>query len=71
MKKHEYPGLAAHQELHALFLDKLDGLTGEYDVYRAPTQWMADQILELTQGWLLAHITDEDTHYAEHVRAQS
>ena len=71
MKKHEYPGLAAHQELHARFLDKLDGLTDEYNVYEAPTQWMADQILELTQGWLLAHIIDEDTHYAEHVRSRS
>ena len=71
MQKHEYPLIEGHKELHALFLRRLDGLSDEYDVHRTPTQEVADQILEMTQDWLLDHIIDEDTHYAQHVKDSS
>jgi hemerythrin len=71
IQKHGYPRVDEHKQLHVDFIEKLDGLVDEFDIYQAPTQGMADQILELTQGWLTDHIIDEDTLYAEHVRAQS
>ena len=60
-----------HFQAEEAFIEKLDELADEFDIYKAPTQGMADQILELTQDWLLYHIIDEDTLYAEHAKAQS
>ena len=70
MARHGYPRLEEHKKLHADFLERLEGLTDDYDIYRAPTQDMADQILVLTQDWLLAHIVDEDTQYARYIDAR-
>ena len=63
--------MEAHKKLHVDFIEKLDGLADEFDIYKAPTQGMADEILELTQDWLTYHIIDEDTLYAKHIKAQS
>lgn len=68
MKKHGYPKLDEHQSLHAEFIERLDHLLEEYDVFQAPTQEMGEEILELTQGWLLEHILNEDVQYVGHVR---
>ncbi len=70
MEKHAYPHLEAHQQLHADFMERLGDLVEDYDIYGAPSQAMADQILELTQGWLVEHIMDEDTQYARHIAAK-
>jgi hemerythrin len=70
MRLHEFPRLEDHRKLHAEFIEKLDGLTEEFDVYRAPTQWMAEQILEMTQDWLIDHIVDEDIQYAQYVKTE-
>jgi len=71
IEKSGYSGLEDHKKLHVEFIEKLDGIADEFDIYQAPTQGMADQILELTQDWLLYHIIDEDTLYAKHVKTQS
>lgn len=70
MRKHNYPHFEEHKGRHAAFIEKLDGLTEEFDVYRAPTQEMADRILELTRDWLLEHITDEDQQYTKYVKQE-
>ena len=70
MQQHDYPQLKAHEQLHAEFLDRLTDLLEQYDIYKAPSQEMADQILEMTQGWLIEHIVDEDTKYARHVSSK-
>lgn len=67
MEKCNYPGLDAHKSLHAEFIEGLQDLLEDYDIYRAPTQDMADEILELTQGWLLDHILNEDVQYVSSV----
>jgi len=71
MEKHGYPGLAEHKKEHAAFIERLEGLADEFDVFKAPTQEMADKILQLSQDWLLEHIADEDTHYAPYVKKET
>lgn len=67
MEKHGFPGIAEHKGLHAEFIEGLQDLLEDYDVYNAPTQDMADEILELTQGWLIEHILNEDVQYVSYV----
>ena len=67
MEQNAYPGLVAHKGLHAEFIESLQELVEDYDIYKAPMQDMADEILELTQGWLLDHILNEDVQYVSYV----
>ena len=60
MKEHEYPRLANHRKLHAEFVARLDELSAQFDREMTPTQELADEILEMTQEWLIEHITNED-----------
>ncbi len=59
--------MVAHKGLHAEFIESLQELVEDYDIYKAPMQDMADEILELTQGWLLDHILNEDVQYVSYV----
>ena len=68
MQEHGYPKLAEHKGLHGEFIERLEDLLDEHDVYKAPTQDMADDILELTQGWLIDHILNEDVQYVSCVK---
>ena len=70
MQQHAFPGLKAHQGLHSEFIEALEQLEEEHDIYQAPTQDMADEILDLTQGWLLDHILNEDVQYVGYVTAK-
>ena len=67
MEQHGYPGLDSHRQLHTDFMERLDALLAEQEVYHAPSQYMADQILELTQDWLISHIADQDTLYRDYI----
>jgi hemerythrin len=67
MEKCGFPGLDAHKGLHAEFIESLEHLVEDYDIYRAPTQDMANDILEMTQGWLIEHILNEDVQYVSYV----
>ena len=69
MQKCGFPGLDAHRGLHAEFIERLEHLVEDYDIYQAPTQDMADDILEITQGWLIEHILNEDVQYVSYVEA--
>ena len=69
MQKHGFPRLDEHQKLHAEFIDMLEALVHDLNLF-GPSQHLADQALEVSQDWLIHHITDEDALYAGHVRKQ-
>ena len=68
MRDHAYPALATHQALHAAFFKRLDALAEDLATF-GPSQDLADRALDLTQDWLVDHITDEDVLYALHARS--
>jgi len=70
MRDHAYPALAAHQALHAAFFKRLDALADDLATF-GPSQDLADRALDLTQDWLVDHITDEDVLYALHARTHA
>ncbi len=70
MREHEYPGLRAHQALHAAFFERLDALAEDLAVF-GPSQDLAERALDLTQDWLVDHIADEDVLYALHARSRT
>ena len=67
MRKHDFPRLAEHQQLHVAFFESLDQLVDDFKVF-GPSQHLADRALEIAQDWLIEHIADEDNLYASHVR---
>ena len=67
MEEHAYPYLAQHKKLHTEFLEVLDGLTDELELF-GPSQHLADRALEITQDWLINHIIEEDTRYALYIK---
>ena len=67
MAKHNYPRLDDHKELHATFIEQLDMINDEFEIYTVGSQDMADRVEEITTTWLLEHIIDEDTKIAKHV----
>ena len=69
MQRSGYPGLDSHKGLHVEFIERLESLVDDSDIYRAPGQDMADEILDLTQGWLIDHILNEDVQYVSHVKS--
>jgi len=70
MRDHAYPALATHQALHAAFFKRLDALAEDLATF-GPSQDLADRALDLTQDWLVDHITDEDVLYALHARSHA
>ena len=70
MQKHGFPRLEEHQKLHAEFFDMLEALVHDLNLF-GPSQHLADQALEVSQDWLIHHITDEDAQYAAHARQQA
>jgi hemerythrin len=69
MRAHGFPGLEAHQRLHAAFFENLERLFDDLEVF-GPSQQLADRALEVAQDWLLDHIMEEDMQYAAHVRGR-
>ena len=67
MAKHAYPYLEHHKKLHAEFLEVLDGLVDELALF-GPSQHLADRALEISQEWLINHIIEEDTLYAQYIK---
>jgi len=66
MQQHGYPGLEAHKQLHIDFLEGLDHLSEDLQVF-GPSQHLAERALEISRDWLLDHILEEDTQYAKYV----
>ena len=62
--------LEEHQKLHAEFFDMLEALVHDLNLF-GPSQHLADQALEVSQDWLIHHITDEDAQFVAHVRQQT
>lgn len=67
MKKNEYPKFEQHHKLHEKFLEDFDALAEKFTVFGS-SQGLADEALTMTQNWLTAHILEEDTLYAKHVK---
>jgi len=67
MVKHNYPRLDEHKKLHDTFIEQLDMINDEFEIYTVGSQDMADRVGEITTTWLLEHIIDEDTKIAKHV----
>ncbi len=70
MRKHEYDGLAEHLRLHAAFMDTLAGLEDDLRNF-GPNERLANRALDITQDWLINHISDEDVLYALHVKSRT
>ncbi len=70
MAQHAYPHLAQHKKLHTEFLEVLDGLTDDLELF-GPSQHLADRALEITQEWLINHIIEEDARYAFYIKQNS
>ena len=66
MAKHGYPRLEQHKRLHTEFLEVLDMLVADLEVF-GPSQHLADRALEISQEWLIHHIVDEDAQYAQYI----
>ena len=66
MKKHAYPHLEQHKILHTEFLEVLDGLIDDLALF-GPSQHLADRALEISQEWLINHIIEEDSLYAQYI----
>jgi hemerythrin len=67
MAKHAYPHLDQHKKLHTEFLEVLDGLIDDLELY-GPSQHLADRALEISQEWLINHIIEEDSRYAQYIK---
>lgn len=67
MAKHGYPRLEQHKRLHTEFLEVLDMLVADLEVF-GPSQHLADRALEISQEWLIHHIVDEDAQYAQYIK---
>jgi hemerythrin len=68
MRRDAFPGLEAHQRLHAAFFDSLDRLVYDLEVC-GPSQHLAERAPEVAQDWLLDHIACEDQQYATQARS--
>ena len=67
MAKYAYPHLEQHKKLHTEFLEILDMLVDDLEVF-GPSQHLADRALDISQEWLIHHIADEDAQYARYVK---
>ena len=67
MEKHAYPHFAHHKKLHTEFLEVLDGLMHDLELF-GPSQHLADRAWEISQEWLVNHIIEEDTRYAHYIK---
>jgi len=69
MREHDYPGLKDHLRQHAAFFRCLDELENDLMIF-GPSQDLAEHALDITQDWLIEHISDEDMLYSLHVKAE-
>jgi hemerythrin len=67
MAEHGYPRLEQHKRLHTEFLEVLDMLVDDLEVF-GPSQHLADRALDISQEWLIHHIVDEDAQYAQYIK---
>ena len=67
MNQYDYPQIEKHKKLHQEYLEKFDYLADEYST-SGSSQDLAEEVLTMTQNWLVDHILDEDSHYATHVK---
>jgi hemerythrin-like metal-binding protein len=64
MRAAQYPGLAAHQKAHRLYIQRLEGLLP--GALSSPTDLSSD-LLRFLKEWLVNHILKMDQAYAGHL----
>jgi len=67
MNQYDYPRIEKHRQLHEEYIEKFDTLADEFNT-SGSSQDLAEEVLAMTQNWLVDHILDEDSHYAKHVK---
>ena len=67
MTKNAYPLLEQHKLLHTEYLEVLESLIDDLALF-GPSQHLADRALEISQEWLINHIIEEDTLYAQYIK---
>jgi hemerythrin len=70
MARYGYPRLEQHKKLHTEFNETLDLLVDDLKVF-GPSQHLADRALDISQEWLIHHIADEDSQYAQYIKRKS
>ncbi len=65
MEQANYPFLAAHQKVHALFIKRVSKFIERYEA----GEDVVDELLATLQKWLINHIRNEDGDYGPTVRA--
>ncbi|NQT38005.1 MAG: hemerythrin family protein [Planctomycetes bacterium] len=66
MRRHAYPGVDEHAQLHVKFLEKFAELVEEFNTLGA-SEDLAEETAEMVQNWLVDHIAEVDTQYAKHI----
>jgi hemerythrin len=65
MEQANYPFLAAHQKVHALFIKRVGTFIERYEA----GEDVIDELLTTLQKWLINHIRNEDGDYGPALRA--
>ncbi|MCL2496584.1 MAG: hemerythrin family protein [Clostridiales bacterium] len=64
--KYEYPGLAAHKQIHAQFITTVTALLREFDQI-GPNISLTAKLNKTLIDWLANHISVEDKKVGEHI----
>ncbi|HVT98349.1 MAG TPA: bacteriohemerythrin [Acidobacteriaceae bacterium] len=66
LEKTNYPQLAAHQQMHRMFVSKVQSMQ---TLARSGKRTSAMQVLQLGREWLVNHIQKADKQYSAHLNA--
>jgi hemerythrin len=66
LQKANYPQLEAHQEMHRIFVKKVQSLQSQAQMGKRVN---AAQLLSLMRDWLVNHIQKADKRYSAHLNA--
>jgi hemerythrin-like metal-binding protein len=66
LQKANYPQLEAHQEMHRIFVKKVQSLQSQAQMGKRVN---AAQLLSLIRDWLVNHIQKADKRYSAHLNA--
>ena len=67
--QHAYPGLAAHKQLHSLFISSIGSIKTQFEQKGADSGLIAT-INKMLVDWLVKHINTEDKKYAAHIKSK-
>jgi len=65
--KYSYPGMEAHKQIHAKFLDDVTVLVREFD-QTGPSITLTGKLNKALVSWLISHISGEDRKLGEFIK---